>query len=82
MQLTAPSAESQLALSLEQFIKKADKFLKGYYAGGNESQDVEKMLKSIRELHLEIDEPALEREFEMYRERQDLLNDYNDSRWY
>ncbi|MBE9018575.1 Pb-reticulocyte-binding protein [Chroococcidiopsidales cyanobacterium LEGE 13417] len=82
MQLTAPSAESQLVLSLEQFIKKADEFLKGYYAGGNESQDVEKMLKSIRELHLEIDEPALEREFELYRERQDLLNDYNDSRWY
>ena len=65
MQLTAPSAESQLVLSLEQFIKKADEFLKGYYAGGNESQDVEKMLKSIRELHLEIDEPALEQEFEL-----------------
>lgn len=82
MQLTAPSAESQLVLSLEEFIKKADKFLKGYYAGGNESQDVEKMLKSIRELHLEIDETSLEQEFELDREKQDLLNDYDDSRWY
>jgi hypothetical protein len=82
MQLTAPSAESQLALSLEQFLKKADVFLKNYYAGGNESQDVEKMLKSIKELHLEIDEQALEKEFELYCEKQDLLSDYNDSAWY
>lgn len=82
MQLTAPSAESQLVLSLEQFVKKAEQFLKGYYAGGNESQDVEKMLKFIRELHLEIDETGVEREFELYREKQDLLSDYNDSRWY
>lgn len=82
MQLTAPSAESQLVLSLEEFIKKAEQFLKGYYAGGNESQDVKKMLKSIRELHLEIDETSLEQEFELYREKQDLLNDYDDSRWY
>ncbi|MDV2997661.1 MAG: hypothetical protein N4J56_007366 [Chroococcidiopsis sp. SAG 2025] len=71
-----------LVLSLEEFIKKADKFLKGYYAGGNESQDVEKMLKSIRELHLEIDETSLEQEFELYCEKQDLLNDYYDSAWY
>lgn len=82
MTLIAASAESQLALNLEQFISKADAFLQNYYAGGSDSQDVEKIMLAIKNLQLDVDEKALEAEFELYCDRKDLEADSYDSAWF
>jgi hypothetical protein len=62
-QIQAPSAESQLVLSLEQFVIKADAFLQNYYSGGNDASDIQKILQAITNLQLDIDLAALKREF-------------------
>jgi hypothetical protein len=62
-QIQAPSAESQLVLSLEQFVIKADAFLQNYYSGGNDTKDIQKILQAITNLQLDIDLAALKREF-------------------
>jgi hypothetical protein len=82
MTITAPSAESQLVLNLEQFINKADAFLQNYYAGGSDSSDVEKILKAVKNLSLDVDDKALDKEFEFHCDRKDLEADYYDSAWY
>lgn len=82
MTIVAPSAESTFALTLEQFVKKAEDFLQNYYAGGNDDETMRGMVKAIKELHLEIDEEAIEAEFELHCDRKDLEADYYDSAWF
>lgn len=82
MQLQAPSAESTLALTIEGFIKKADAWLQNYYAGGSDKEDIQQILQAIANLQLDVDAEALEQEFLLQRERQDLMGDYYDSAWY
>jgi hypothetical protein len=82
MTIQAPSVESIFALTLEQFIAKAEAFLQNYYTAGSDSEDIKKILKAIADLPLEVDTKALEAEFELAQEKQDLIGDCHDSAWF
>lgn len=82
MTIQAPSAANQLALTLEQFVSKAEAFLQNHYTAGSDSQDIQQILKAIADLKLDIDNEALEAEFELSHEKQELLKDYYDSCWF
>ncbi|OKH52375.1 hypothetical protein [Scytonema sp. HK-05] len=79
MTIQAPSAANQLALTLEQFIGKAEAFLQNHYVVGSDSADIQTILKAIADLRLDIDTERLEQEFELTQEKQDLMGDYYDS---
>lgn len=74
--LQKPSASNQLASTLEEFVAAAEAFLQSHYQVGSDSEDVQKILKAIANLQLDINKEELEEEFELTQERQDLLNDY------
>jgi hypothetical protein len=82
MTIQAPSAANQLALTLEQFIGKAEAFLQNHYVVGSDSADIQTILKAIADLRLDIDTERLEQEFELTQEKQDLMGDYYDSSWF
>ncbi|NMF67435.1 hypothetical protein [Brasilonema octagenarum] len=82
MTIQAPSAANQLALTLEQFIGKAEAFLQNHYTVGSDRADIKKILKAIADLRLDIDSEQLEQEFELQQEKKDLLKDYYDSSWF
>lgn len=82
MTLQAPSVESQLVLSLEAFVKKAEAFLENHYFFGSDSQDVTNILQAVKNLQLDVDEEALQREFQLHCDRKDLEADYYDSAWF
>jgi hypothetical protein len=82
MTIQAPSSTSQLALTLEQFVSKAEAFLQNHYTVGSEATDVQQILKAIADLRLDIDNKALEAEFELVQEKQDLMGDYYDSAYF
>lgn len=80
--LQAPSASSVFASTIEEFVRKADVFLQNHYLEGSNDADIKQMLQAIANLQLDIDAKALEKEFALHCERQDLLNDYYDSNWF
>ena len=82
MAIQAPSSTSQLALTLEQFVSKAEAFLQNHYTVGSEAGDIQQILKAIADLQLDVDDEALEAEFELVQEKRDLLNDYYNSAWF
>lgn len=79
--LQAPSVESSLALTIEGFIKKAEAWLHNHYQEGSNSADIQQILQAITNLQLDVDIQALEREFNLHCDRQDLEADYYDSAW-
>lgn len=82
MHVTAPSAESTLALAIEEFTKKAEAFLQIHYQYGSSKEDIEIILKAVDNLKLDIDTKRLEQEFELHCDRKDLEADYYDSAWF
>jgi hypothetical protein len=80
--ITKISATNQLAQSLEEFVSAAEAFLQNHYVGGSDKSDVEAILVAVTNLKLDIDKQALEQEFELACNRQDLISDYYDSAWY
>lgn len=82
MTIQAPSTASQLALTLEQFVSKAEAFLQNHYTVGSEATDIQQILKAIADLQLDVDNEALEAEFELVQEKKDLMGDYYNSAWF
>ncbi|KAB8316133.1 hypothetical protein SD81_028540 [Tolypothrix campylonemoides VB511288] len=82
MTIQAPSAANQLALTLEQFIGKAEAFLQNHYVVGSDSSDVQTILKAIANLQLDVDTERLEEEFRLHQEKRDLMVDHFDSSWF
>lgn len=82
MTIQAPSAANQLALTLEQFVSQTEAFLQNHYTVGSDSEDIQKILKAIASLQLDINNEALEAEFKLVQEKRELLNDYHDSAWF
>lgn len=80
--LQIPCSSADLAITIEKFVNKADAFLQNHYAGGSDSADIQKMLKAIAVLQLDIDREALEKEFELATERRDLESDFDSSSWF
>jgi hypothetical protein len=73
-----------LATSLEQFIAKAEAFLQNHYLQGSNSEDIQKILKAITNLglDLDLDKDSLEREFNLIQEKKDYLVDIDYSIWF
>lgn len=82
MTIQAPSASTIFASALSEFVSKADAFLQNHYHGGSESADVQQVLKALAHLQLDVDKEALEKEFDLRCDRQDLEADYYDSAWF
>ena len=56
--IQAPSSANYLATSLEQFIAKAEAFLQNHYLEGSNSEDIQKILKAITDLGLDVDKDS------------------------
>lgn len=82
MSITAPSAESAFALTIEGFVKKAEAFLQIHYQYGCSEEDIKIILKAVNDLRLEIDIEQLKQEFELHCDRKDLEADYYNSAWF
>jgi hypothetical protein len=80
--IQAPSSANYLATSLEQFIAKAEAFLQNHYLEGSNSEDIQKILKAITNLGLDVDKDSLGREFNLVQEKKDYLVDIDYSIWF
>lgn len=80
--IQAPPASSALALAVEEFLKKAEAFLQNHYQEGSGSEDVQKILTAINNLHLDVDVERLEQEFDLHCDHTDVMTDYYDSAWF
>jgi hypothetical protein len=80
--IQAPSSANYLATSLEQFIAKAEAFLQNHYLEGSNSEDIQKILKAITNLGLDVDKDRLEQEFNLVQEKKDYLVDIDYSIWF
>lgn len=74
--LPKPEASDYLVSSLEQFVSAAEAFLQSHYLVGSDSEDIQKILRAIANLQLDIDKEELEREFELVQQKKDLIVDY------
>ena len=74
--LQKPSSANQLASTLEQFVSAAEAFLQSHYQVGSDSEDIQKILKAVANLQLDINKEELEEEFELNQEKKDLIADY------
>ena len=76
------SFEQTFVTSLEKFMGKADKFIKSYYAGVSEQDQVKEIMCEARLLALDVDLEQLEIEYQMYSDKKDLMADCDDSAWW
>ena len=76
------SFEQTFVTSLEKFMGKADKFIKSYYAGVSEQNQVKEIMSEVRLLALDVDLEQLEIEYQMYSDKKDLMADCDDSAWW
>lgn len=80
--IQAPSASALLASAVEEFLAKAEAFLQNHYQEGSSSTDVNQILQAIANLQLVVNFQALEREFDLHCDHQDLEADHYDSAWF
>lgn len=65
MSIEAPSSATHLVTALEEFVAKAEAFLQNHYTAGSDSTDIQKILKAVSNLQLDIDKDKLEQEFQL-----------------
>lgn len=80
--LQAPCSSSDLVTTIEKFVNKAEAFLQNHYAGGSDSADIQTVLDAISALRFGIDRDALEQDFEIMTDREDLERDCDKSFWF
>lgn len=78
----AISNEQIFVTNLELFVSKADKFIKTYYSGVSEENQVREIMQELPNLVLDTDLQQLEIDYQNYQERTDLLADCDDSTWF
>jgi hypothetical protein len=78
----AISNEQTFVSNLEQFVSKADKFIKTYYSGVSEENQVREIMQELQNLVLDTDLRQLEIDYQDYRERTDLFADCDNSTWF
>jgi hypothetical protein len=78
----AISTEQVFITNLEQFMTKADKFIKTYYSGVSEENQVREIMQELQNLVLDTDLRQLEIDYQDYRERTDLFADCDNSTWF
>jgi hypothetical protein len=80
--IQAISNEQIFVTNLEQFVSKADKFIKIYYSGISEENQVREIMQELQNLVSDTDLHQLEIDYQDYQERTDLLADCDDSTWF
>ncbi|MEA5573465.1 Pb-reticulocyte-binding protein [Calothrix sp. UHCC 0171] len=78
----AISNEQTFVSNLEQFITKADRFIKTYYSGISEENHVRDIIQDLQNLMLDTDLRQLEIDYQYCRERADLFADCDDNAWF
>jgi hypothetical protein len=78
----AISTEQAFITNLEQFMTKADKFIKTYYSGISEESHVREIVQELQNLVFDTDLQQLEIDYEYHCEIKDLMADCDDSAWF
>jgi len=80
--IQAIASEQIFVTNLEEFMSKADKFIKIYYSGISDENHVREMIQELKNLVLDTDLQQLENDYQQSCEIKDLMADYHDSSWY
>jgi hypothetical protein len=80
--IQAINSEQIFVSNLEQFISKADKFIKIYYSGVSDENHVQEIVQELKNLVLDTDLKQLEVDYQYYCEIKDLMGDCDDSAWF
>jgi hypothetical protein len=78
----AISNEQVFVSNLEQFMTKADRFIKIYYSGVSEENQVREIMQELQNLVSDTDLQQLEINYQDYQERTDLFADCDNSTWF
>ncbi|MGB6298163.1 MAG: Pb-reticulocyte-binding protein [Rivularia sp. (in: cyanobacteria)] len=79
--IQAIDTEQGFVTNLEQFMTKADKFIKIYYSGISDENHLREILQELKNLGLDTDLRQLEIDYQHNCEIKDLMADYHDSSW-
>ncbi|WP_414622807.1 Pb-reticulocyte-binding protein [Calothrix sp. CCY 0018] len=80
--IQAIGSEQVFVSNLEQFISKADKFIKTYYSGVSDENHVQEIVQELKKLILDTDLQQLEIDYQYHCEIKDLMGDCDDSAWF
>ncbi|NJM21804.1 MAG: Pb-reticulocyte-binding protein [Richelia sp. RM2_1_2] len=80
--IQAIGSEQVFVSNLEQFISKADKFIKTYYSGVSDENHIQEIVQELKNLVLDTDLKQLEIDYQYHCEIKDLMGDYDDSAWF
>lgn len=80
--IQAINSEQVFVTNLEQFMTKADKFIKIYYLGVSDDNHVQEMMQELKNLLLDTDLQQLEIDYQHNCEIKDLMSDYHDYCWW
>jgi hypothetical protein len=80
--IQAIDSEQVFVTNLEQFMTKADKFIKIYYSGVSDENHLREMMQELKNLVLDTDLRQLEVDYQHNCEMKDLMADYHDSEWW
>jgi len=80
--IQAIDTEQVFVTNLEQFMSKADKFIKIYYSGVSDENHLREILQELKNLGLDTDLRQLEVDYQHNCEIKDLMADYHDSSWW
>ncbi|MDY6900840.1 MAG: Pb-reticulocyte-binding protein [Cyanobacteriota bacterium] len=80
--IQAIDSEQVFVSNLEQFISKADKFIKTYYSGVSDENHVQEIVQELKNLVLDTDLKQLEFDYQDYCEIKDLMGDCDESAWF
>ena len=79
--IQAIDSEQGFVTNLEQFMNKADKFIKIYYSGISDENHLREIVQELKNLVLYTDLQQLEIDYQHTCEIKDLMADYHDSSW-
>ena len=79
--IQAIDSEQVFVTKLEQFMTKADKFIKIYYSGVSDENHLREIVQELKNLVLDTDLQQLEIDHQQNCEIKDLMADYHDSSW-
>ena len=80
--IQAITSEQVFVTNLEQFMTKADKFIKIYYSGVSDDNHVLEIKQELKNLVSDTDLQQLEIDYKHNCEIKDLMSDYHDSCWW
>jgi hypothetical protein len=80
--IQAIGTEQAFVTNLEQFMGKADKFIKTYYSGVSAYNNVREIMQEMKNLVSATDLQQLEIDYEYHCEMKDLMADCDDSSWF